>query len=307
MVKELEAIDASVFRSLAEIRQDQQVLDGLLQKAHDQKEGVSAPVFDRVVKDYQSRLDALETRAKPLRVTARAELAKLYTVRDQLKAALDVAVMDHEELKFRLQVGELSQEDFEPREKTLAEVLAGAQQNYDEVERVCKQFAEVVPAEPAGTPAPAPEPAPVSSAEPEAEAAGAPAAPPPPPPVEDPDQGTVVAHVADLVEGTARFQQTMAAALARLVEHTDGGAPKIYELGAVANIGRVADNHVAIDRPEVSRNHARITMKEDGSWVMADLGSGNGTYVNGKRIKEQQLESGDKIRIGKTDFTFEAR
>ena len=92
MAKELDSIDTSSFRSLAEIRQDELVLEGLLQRAKDEKADVSSAVFERVTKDYTARLQALEARAQPLRVTARAELKKLYTVRDHMKAALDVAV-----------------------------------------------------------------------------------------------------------------------------------------------------------------------------------------------------------------------
>jgi hypothetical protein len=305
MVKELESIDTSSFRALAEIRQDELVLQGLLEKATAQKEKVSKAVFQRVSQDYTVRLQALENRAKPLRVTARAELAKLNAVRDQLKTALDVAQVNHEELQFRLQVGELRQEDYDTRQKSLTEALSAAQQAFDEVERVCKQFADVVPLEP-------PPAAAAGAAEPPtADIAGRKDAPPPPAAAEPPkdvdadaELGTVKVARKDL-KLEPEFG-TMAVSLAQLVQERDDGPPTTHELGAICNIGRVAENHVAIDKPEVSRNHARIA-KGDTGWILTDLGSGNGTYANGKRVKEHKLKSGDKIRIGTTHFVFQSR
>lgn len=54
-----------------------------------------------------------------------------------------------------------------------------------------------------------------------------------------------------------------------------------------------------------SRRHARVYYS-NGSWVLRDEGSSNGTWVNGVRIQEQPLFPGDNIRIGQTFFQFEA-
>ena len=53
--------------------------------------------------------------------------------------------------------------------------------------------------------------------------------------------------------------------------------------------------------PEISRHHARVSRGADGRLAIEDLGSANGTYVNGERIDAPQtLEHGDLIRVGKT-------
>ncbi|MBF2098752.1 MAG: FHA domain-containing protein [Gloeomargaritaceae cyanobacterium C42_A2020_066] len=63
-------------------------------------------------------------------------------------------------------------------------------------------------------------------------------------------------------------------------------------------IGRDAASDLAINHPTVSRRHARID-RQDGSFVITDLGSTNGTFVNGKAIKAPCiLRAGDTIRIG---------
>ena len=64
------------------------------------------------------------------------------------------------------------------------------------------------------------------------------------------------------------------------------------------SIGREPNNDITIDHPTVSRYHARIE-RENGSFQLKDLGSTNGTFVNGKQVKDKQvLKVGDKIHIG---------
>ncbi len=69
-------------------------------------------------------------------------------------------------------------------------------------------------------------------------------------------------------------------------------------------IGRKPGNDIHIDNLSVSGNHAQvITILEDS--FLEDLGSTNGTYVNGKLIKKHALEHGDKITLGKYQLTYE--
>jgi len=71
-------------------------------------------------------------------------------------------------------------------------------------------------------------------------------------------------------------------------------------------IGRGPSNQVVIpDDTFTSRNHAWITF-EDGEFWLEDLGSTNGTLLNGHPVvKRQVLSSGDRIRVGHTELTFE--
>ncbi|TVU52634.1 MAG: FHA domain-containing protein [Arthrospira sp. PLM2.Bin9] len=69
-------------------------------------------------------------------------------------------------------------------------------------------------------------------------------------------------------------------------------------------IGRDASNNTVINHPSVSRNHAQIARK-NGSFVLTDLSSTNGTFVNGKVITgDRTLTVGDNIRIGPCRFTL---
>ncbi len=70
------------------------------------------------------------------------------------------------------------------------------------------------------------------------------------------------------------------------------------------SLGRAADNHIAIASPRASRHHAQIR-REGAAFVLYDLGSGNGTLVNGQRIQRALLQPGDLIDIGDEVFRFE--
>ena len=71
-------------------------------------------------------------------------------------------------------------------------------------------------------------------------------------------------------------------------------------------VGREAENDVPLLRDEFSSSrHARIEPRRDGVWI-EDVGSTNGTFVNGVRLtKPSKLSSGDVIRVGQTDLRFE--
>ena len=68
-------------------------------------------------------------------------------------------------------------------------------------------------------------------------------------------------------------------------------------------IGRSPDCGVFLDDVTVSRRHAALAQR-DGRWVIEDLGSLNGTFVNRRRVESAQLEDGDEIQIGKYRLTF---
>lgn len=71
----------------------------------------------------------------------------------------------------------------------------------------------------------------------------------------------------------------------------------------VLSLGRDRANDIQLADHEVSRRHAEIRADEDG-YVVVDLGSSNGTYVNGQRITQQRLASGDRLQLGRTLLLF---
>ena len=74
---------------------------------------------------------------------------------------------------------------------------------------------------------------------------------------------------------------------------------------SVISVGRHPDCNLVLADPNVSRNHAEIRPKGD-RFAVIDLGSTNGTRVNGVRVDNQVLQDGDDISFGNTRIRFEA-
>jgi hypothetical protein len=79
-----------------------------------------------------------------------------------------------------------------------------------------------------------------------------------------------------------------------------------FTLGELTvTVGRHPDSTMVLADPNVSRNHAEIRPQGDG-YVLEDLGSTNGSRVNGVRVKHHVLQDGDEISFGNTRMRFEA-
>lgn len=72
---------------------------------------------------------------------------------------------------------------------------------------------------------------------------------------------------------------------------------------AITTIGRSQENDVVIPDKTISKNHARI-IKQGDNYVIEDLGSSNGTVVNGRNVSSHTLSTGDSIHLGQTALTF---
>jgi len=68
-------------------------------------------------------------------------------------------------------------------------------------------------------------------------------------------------------------------------------------------IGRSKDADIQVEDPNVSRRHAEVRQEGAAHWVI-DLGSTNGTEVNGRRLKRAKLRPGDTITVGSTELVF---
>jgi pSer/pThr/pTyr-binding forkhead associated (FHA) protein len=94
--------------------------------------------------------------------------------------------------------------------------------------------------------------------------------------------------------------------MARLILNCDGVDLVTHELvGDVIMIGRAPLNHIIIDNPAVSAQHAMLARVDD-SYRLKDLNSTNGTQVNGVPVNDAELKDGDKIRFGTVVAIFVA-
>ncbi|MCX4246940.1 FHA domain-containing protein [Paraliomyxa miuraensis] len=81
----------------------------------------------------------------------------------------------------------------------------------------------------------------------------------------------------------------------------------LYVLGERTLVGRASDCDIQILHEGVSRHHARISCEADGSVVLVDLSSDNGTFVESERVERHVLEEGEVIRFMRARFVFENR
>ena len=83
------------------------------------------------------------------------------------------------------------------------------------------------------------------------------------------------------------------------------GATTEHPLAELTSIGRHPDNTIVVKDLLVSGKHASIVCR-NGQFELRDLGSSNGTYVNGERTSSRILAEGDLITVGKVRITFSA-
>jgi len=92
--------------------------------------------------------------------------------------------------------------------------------------------------------------------------------------------------------------------VAKLITTSSTGEKNEYLLtNETMTIGRKPSNDIPIDNLSVSGRHAQVITILDDSFL-EDLGSTNGTYVNGKLVKKHALEDGDNITLGKYQITY---
>jgi signal transduction histidine kinase/ActR/RegA family two-component response regulator len=92
--------------------------------------------------------------------------------------------------------------------------------------------------------------------------------------------------------------------VARIVTHSEA-TPRSFVIDEQLTIGRAPESTVSLTQAGVSRAHARI-VRSEGGYVIEDLESRNGTFVNGTRIQRQKLAFGDRIDLGThATFSFE--
>jgi two-component system cell cycle response regulator len=104
---------------------------------------------------------------------------------------------------------------------------------------------------------------------------------------------TIVQNIADLLTQAGRARACLIAIAGK------ASAGKLFKLDrAEMVIGRASDADILLDDEGVSRRHAKIVVRSDGSVQLVDLNSTNGTYANGARVDVLALRDGDKIQIG---------
>jgi len=94
--------------------------------------------------------------------------------------------------------------------------------------------------------------------------------------------------------------------MARLLVKLEGAGDGVIELNLGINrLGRSSDNDFRIEHPTVSATHCEIKLA-DGSVILRDCDSTNGTFVGGERVKEAKLSAGQTLRLGDVELVVES-
>ncbi len=95
---------------------------------------------------------------------------------------------------------------------------------------------------------------------------------------------------------------------AKIVVTFEGGPEQVIELADRLTVGRSTTNQLVLEDQKASRNHAEIRHLGGGRYRVSDLGSANGTWLNGRRVTApRELENGDQLVIGATRLRFVAQ
>ena len=126
----------------------------------------------------------------------------------------------------------------------------------------------------------------------------------------DPDRAN--APAADELDATARHPAPPAPARPKRANPADRpwldvDGERYPLMGAITILGRDDSADIILDDPGISRRHSELRVTTDGPHFVTtirDLGSTNGTFVNGERITSEHLEDGDRVTVGRTSITF---
>ncbi len=116
------------------------------------------------------------------------------------------------------------------------------------------------------------------------------------------EEATVLEEGTELDEDRTRFYEEPEAKL--IVVKAEGLEGEIVLEEDETVIGRDEESDIPVADSRLSRKHCKIALQED-HYVITDLGSSNGTFVNGIKISEKTLENGDQIQVGSNIFQFQ--
>jgi pSer/pThr/pTyr-binding forkhead associated (FHA) protein len=93
--------------------------------------------------------------------------------------------------------------------------------------------------------------------------------------------------------------------MARLLRNDGAGDTEVLELNlGVNHFGRDPENHFPVNHPTVSSRHCELVLTADGV-LLRDLGSTNGTFINGALVKSAVLQPGQMLRLGDVEFVVD--
>jgi Protein of unknown function (DUF3662)/FHA domain len=120
----------------------------------------------------------------------------------------------------------------------------------------------------------------------------------------EPEKGSDLSQTRAIsLDSAQRLGLTKGSAVLEVLDDAGKVKDKISIASSPVTIGRLSINDIVLGDANVSRKHAELR-REGGRWVVTDLGSTNGTLVNGKATTQQQLSDDDRLTFGSTELVF---
>ncbi|PJB77166.1 MAG: hypothetical protein CO090_09300 [Acidobacteria bacterium CG_4_9_14_3_um_filter_49_7] len=306
------------------LQKQQTVMLDRLEKLNEKSDSVSEVVYGRILKDYQHNLEQLNMELSPLYDQLKLRKAELMESIDEVEEELKAYMVEKEEISVRAELGEFTEK------KAASKIDALEKENKDKFDRLNKlkseleKVDEVLAAEvgsgempvsvpesveelgddfpeavaddiqedPAGD-----EPSTLSEEMPQEDLL------PPPPPTDGPvdeTEKTILDLGEELQQGSTVLYRPPTLTI---LSGEQKGTEFRLKMG-VTNIGSGQENDIRIDDPSIAEKHAQITFGPDG-FTIYDYNTPGGIQVNGQRISEHLVQSGDKIQIGDAELRFE--
>ena len=320
-------INQELLEEATQIKEQWRVIRDRLEKIESNRSQVTPAVYERVKSDYQSRLEEITNTLMDKKQDIDSELESLYTTRSTISKQLEEERQSLEEIKFRNMLGEFTKEEYQEqgREKQerigkLETAMLAVNTNISRYESIFHEEAELLGVEAA---------TPETKGEVREEAMEV----SPEQPVQTDEEGYILNETegpdyfsaAGTTEGetgphaVSEESQTMRApkppegppataekALphARVVIISGDQAGAAYPVKDTITLGRADSNTIALKDAKVSRQHAQI-QQHGNQFIVVDLSSSNGTYVNGEKIEEHVLQNNDEIQIGDYILQFQ--
>lgn len=332
-------INQHLLEEATTIKEQWRVIRDRLEKIESSRSQVTSAVYERVKGDYQGRLEEITKSLMDKKQDIDAELESLYVTRSKIAEQLEEQRHALEEVKFRNTLGEYSEEEYQTlgreRQERIGKFESAMQavtMNISRYESIFHEEAEIL-----GVEAAAPEMEEVAHGEEHvemheaeveekgpAEARGEEGEFP-----RTDEEGYIIGES----EGPDYFSQVDSTGKTPIInlegeesETARAGAPSkpaqralprarvviisgdmagaAYPLKDTVSIGRADSNTIALKDAKISRQHSQIQQHGD-KYVLVDLNSSNGTYVNGQRIEEYVLQNNDEIQIGDYILQFQ--
>ena len=307
-------IDEKLLEEATRAKEEWHIVKDRLSKIEEHKGKVSEAVHIRVLQDYEARLEETKEALLKKKTEIDRELASLYGTRKKISSQLEEHHQRLEEIKFRNTLGEYAEEEYqrvarEEQDKIsrFETVLSALESNISRYESIFEGEEELFAETPTAPPEAIAEMAEVSGVEPAAPLEAEPATDAAGYVIEErgPDYFSAVteAEEATKPKGKAKAKAPKRER-PRLVIISGKNSGAAFFIKATLSLGRAESNTVTLKDAKVSRQHAQI-QKQGEQYVLVDLNSANGTYVNGERIEEHVLSNGDEIQIGDTILQFQ--